>query len=73
MGAGRERKDDLVDHGVSITVEAKIGAKVDKGDVLAVVLYNDADRMDAARPLLERAWAIGDMVAEPELIIGHVS
>ena len=73
LGAGRERKEDSVDHGVSISVLAKVGARVDRGDLLAVVDYRDEDRLAAARPLLERAWKIGDSAAEPELIIGHVS
>ncbi len=73
LGAGRSRKEDDVDHGVSISVLAKIGAKVDKGDPLAVVEYRDQDRMDAARPLLERAWEIGDETTEPALIIGQIS
>ncbi|MDJ0953675.1 MAG: thymidine phosphorylase [Acidimicrobiia bacterium] len=73
LGAGRERKEDDVDHGVSISVLAKVGAAVDKGDVLAVVDYRDQDRMDAARPLLERAWEVGGAADEPELIIGHIA
>ncbi len=72
LGAGRERKEDNVDHGVSISVIAKIGTKVDRGDVLATVEYRDQDRMDAARPILEGAWKIGEYAATPELIIGHV-
>ena len=71
LGAGRERKEDDVDHGVSISVLAKVGAEVDKGDLLAVVEYRDQDRMDAARPLLERAWEIGEAATAQELIIGH--
>lgn len=72
LGAGRERKEDNVDHGVSISVIAKVGTKVNRGDLLATVEYRDQDRMDATRPLLEGAWKIGEFTAAPELIIGHV-
>ena len=72
LGAGRERKEDDVDHGVSISIEAKVGARVDRGDILAVVAYSDEDRLAGARPLLERAWEIGDEVPEPQLIISHI-
>ena len=72
LGAGRERKEDNVDHGVSISVIAKIGTKVDRGDVLATIDYRDQDRLEAAKPLLEGAWKIGDHATTPELIIGHV-
>ncbi len=73
LGAGRAKKEDNVDHGVSISVIAKIGTKVDRGDPLAIVEYADEDRLETAKPLLERAWKIGDAAAEPELIIGHVT
>ena len=37
LGAGRERKEDAIDHAVGIVVHAKAGARVDAGDVLATV------------------------------------
>lgn len=73
LGAGRERKEDEVDHGVGVTVLAKVGDKVDRGDLLAIIDYRDVDRLEAARPLLDRAWKIGDAAAAPELIIGRVA
>jgi pyrimidine-nucleoside phosphorylase len=72
LGAGRQRKEDDVDHGVGITLGAKIGDRVDKGDVLAAVQYRDQARLDSALQLLERAFTIGDDATQPELIIGHV-
>ena len=72
LGAGRERKEDSVDHGVRISVLAKIGEKVDRGDLLATVDYTAEDRMEAARPILERAWTIGDKIDPPQLIISHI-
>lgn len=72
LGAGRERKEDDVDPGVSISVLAKIGDKVDKGQPLAVVAYRDEARLEAAKPLLERAWDIGDPVDKPKLVISRI-
>ena len=72
LGAGRERKEDDVDHGVGITLLAKVGAAVAEGDTLAVISYRDQDKLDGALPLLERAWEIGDTAAPPQLIIGHI-
>ena len=37
LGAGRERKEDAIDHAVGIVVHAKAGASVEPGDVLATV------------------------------------
>lgn len=72
LGAGRQRKEDEVDHGVSISVVAKVGTAVDKGEPLAIIDYRDRERLDAALPLLNRAWSIGDEAGEPQLIIGHI-
>ena len=72
LGAGRERKEDEVDPGVSISVLAKIGDSVAKGQPLATILYREEERLAAAKPLLERAWAIGEAAAAPELIISRV-
>jgi thymidine phosphorylase len=72
LGAGRQRKEDDVDHGVGITLGAKIGDRVDKGDVLAAVQYRDQARLESALQFLERAFTIGDDATQPELIIGHV-
>lgn len=72
LGAGRSRKEDQVDPGVSISVHAKLGDKVDKGQPLATIAYGDEARLEAAKPLLERAWDIGDPVDRPELVISRI-
>ena len=58
LGAGRTAITDEVDHGVGITLHAKVGAKVVAGDVLATVRYSDPDRAAAAADLLASAWTI---------------
>jgi thymidine phosphorylase len=60
LGAGRERKEDTVDHGVGITVHAKIGERVSVGDALATVRFRDEARWEAQRERLATAWEIGD-------------
>jgi pyrimidine-nucleoside phosphorylase len=72
LGAGRERKEDQVDPGVGISLLAKIGDRVDKGQPLAVVAYRDRGKLDAALMLLNWAWVIGPEAVEPALIIGRV-
>ncbi|HSM44544.1 MAG TPA: thymidine phosphorylase [Acidimicrobiia bacterium] len=58
LGAGRERKEDDIDHGVGITLVAKLGAQVSAGDPLAVVRYNDESRWVSHREKLVSAWSI---------------
>jgi pyrimidine-nucleoside phosphorylase len=59
LGAGRERKEDEVDHGVGITIRAKIGDRVSAGDPLAVVRYNDETKWADQKERLASAWTIG--------------
>ena len=59
LGAGRLRKEDPVDAAVGITLLHKIGARVGRGEPLATLRYNDRRRFESARPLVERAFAIG--------------
>ncbi|NIR34693.1 MAG: hypothetical protein GWN79_00750, partial [Actinobacteria bacterium] len=60
LGAGRERTDDVIDPGVGIRIEAKLGDEVGPGDALAIVRYADEDRLGACLTLLERAYTISD-------------
>jgi pyrimidine-nucleoside phosphorylase len=74
IGAGREKAEDPVDSGVGITVEAKIGDRVRRGDVLARVRYAEDRLWDAHRARLGTAWVIGpDRVDPPPLIIERIS
>lgn len=73
LGAGRQRKEDEVDHAVGITLMAKIGDRVSAGDFLASVSFNDRALFDAQRERLESAWSIGDdSVAPPRLIVERI-
>jgi len=58
LGAGRQRKEDDIDHGVGITLVAKLGARVSAGDPLAVVRYNEGPRWESHRDKLASAWSI---------------
>ncbi|MGH8912883.1 MAG: hypothetical protein ACRDZM_00010, partial [Acidimicrobiia bacterium] len=60
LGAGRERKEDTIDPGVGITLEAKIGDRVDAGQPLARVRYSDPSRWASQEKALSSAWSIAD-------------
>jgi len=73
LGAGRSRKEDDVDPAVGITVLAKRGDAVERGTPLARVAYRDQERLEAALPLLERAWRLADEAPDPApLVLGRV-
>ncbi len=65
LGAGRERKEDTIDPGVGITLEAKVGDRVESGQPLARVRYNDQSRWESQQPALASAWAIEGEASGP--------
>jgi pyrimidine-nucleoside phosphorylase len=73
LGAGRQRKEDPIDPGVGITVLAKVGDPIEKGQPLALLNWADSDRLADALPLLEQAFTLVDEpVSPPPLIHGEV-
>ena len=69
LGGGRNRKEDEVDPGVGITVEKKLGEKVEGGEPLATIRYRDERRLANTVAILEHAWEISDRAAPPRAII----
>jgi pyrimidine-nucleoside phosphorylase len=68
LGAGRETKKDRIDPGVGITVHAKVGDRVERGDTLATVHWRDESRLAECLAELEQAWVIGESATPPPLI-----
>jgi len=73
LGGGRATKDDTVDPAVGFTIEAKVGDRVDKGDPLARIAYNDESKFQAALVALGDAWEISDEpTSARELILAEI-
>jgi thymidine phosphorylase len=73
LGAGRATKEDDIDPAVGFLVEAKVGERVEVGDPLVRIAYNDETRLQAALDALDNAWEIADVPATPnELILGEI-
>lgn len=73
LGAGREKKSDVLDLSVGIVLQKRVGDAVKKGDVLCTLHAGEkSDRMGAYN-LLKRAIHIGDQKPERKpLILGVV-
>lgn len=69
LGAGRARKEDTIDPGVGIEISAKTGSKVEAGEPLATVRWEDQAKLSAAMELLNEAWTIGDEAPSPSVLI----
>jgi pyrimidine-nucleoside phosphorylase/thymidine phosphorylase len=70
MGAGRNRKEDVIDPAVGVILEVKAGEKVDAGSVLCRLYYTSEENLDEAADLVEDAFRIsGSRPDERELIL----
>jgi pyrimidine-nucleoside phosphorylase len=60
LGGGREKKEDSVDPAVGLTLEKKIGDKVEAGENLCTMHYNLDSRLVHAVELLSGSFEIGE-------------
>ena len=74
LGAGRRTIDDTIDHAVGITLSAKIGTAVSRGDVLATLRFNDPGSVDRAAEQVAAAFRLAPEPPPPRpLIMEEVS
>jgi pyrimidine-nucleoside phosphorylase len=69
LGAGRDRIEDPVDHGVGIIVAARPGDALRAGAPVLELRYRDRAKLDAAVALAERAIEIGDTRPAPRPLV----
>lgn len=60
LGAGRQTVDDPVDHTAGLRIEKKIDDRVERGEPLCRIFYNDAEKMARARAMIAGAMTITD-------------
>jgi thymidine phosphorylase len=60
LGAGRDRADAGVDHGVGIEIVAPVGSSVTAGAPILTIACDDPARVRAAERVLDGAIAVGD-------------
>jgi pyrimidine-nucleoside phosphorylase len=58
LGGGRLRKDDRIDHGAGLQIEAAVGTRVRPGEALVHVLAASPELAHRVLPRLERAWSV---------------
>jgi pyrimidine-nucleoside phosphorylase len=73
LGAGRERLESVIDPGVGLVLEKKVGDAVAAGERVCMLFVNDRSRLEEARQLLARAIRISPQPAEAgKLILAQV-
>jgi thymidine phosphorylase len=58
LGVGRTKKDDVIDPGAGVVIEAPAGTEVRKGDVLAMVYARTPELCERGVARLRAAWGI---------------
>lgn len=74
LGAGRNTKEDRIDHGVGIVLHKRVGERVKNGETLAEFYVNKEDNLQEAIDMFNRGIVIGEQPPRPRtLVYGVVS
>lgn len=71
LGAGRKKKEDIIDPASGIELKKKTADKVKKGETLAVGFTNNKELMDTAKEILDDAFIIHEQKVEKSPMITH--
>lgn len=70
LGAGRIKKEDVIDKSVGIVLNKKVGDKVECDEVFAYIHANDKEKLDNAKRELQKIFVINrNKVTKPGTII----
>ena len=73
LGAGRERKNDPIDHGVGLIIEKKIGDRVVAGEAIAQVYARSEEQAVRAAQAIRSALRLSPLPPTPApLILGYI-
>ncbi len=72
LGAGRQSMQDSIDHAAGIILNRKSGSEVKKGDIIAVLHYNNDRYIEKAKELVLEAFEIGETPPEKRKMIKRV-
>ncbi len=67
LGAGRVEKTDVIDYGAGIIIKKRIGDKVEKGDVIAIMYADNEEKFIESENIFYESYNISDLepVIEP--------
>ena len=71
LGAGRVKKEDVIDNQVGLIINKKIGEKIEKDDILGIIHANDELKLKNAIEDFKKSFTIcEEYVEKPEVILG---
>ena len=72
LGAGREKKDDVIDYSAGIIMHKKHGDSVKTGDIVATLYTSDKKKLDSAGAFIRDKFRIEPAETEPLKLIYDV-
>jgi len=69
LGAGRSKKDDVIDLSVGVKIHKKLGEKIEKNEPIVTFYANDPNKLDLAEELFKEAFSIGEIPPAKEPLI----
>ena len=72
LGAGRDRVDSPIDYAVGIVLERKVGERVEAGERLCTLYYNEDTHLEEATQMVEDAFRIATAPPEPRPLIYEI-
>lgn len=72
LGAGRETKEDEINHAVGIILSKKIGDYVETGDVIATLYYDGDEKLESSLELLNGAYKYSPNKVEASPVVKEI-
>lgn len=72
LGAGRQKKEDVIDPAAGIILRHKLAERVETGEVLAEVHCRTQQQFAAAREILDDAFALAADIPETAPLISDI-
>lgn len=72
LGGGRETKESEIDLAVGIVLTKKVSDKVEKGETIAYIHANDAEKLKAAKERFLQAYTFSEAAPEKSVMIKHI-
>lgn len=71
-GAGRETKNDTIDHGAGIMLKKRVGDKVSKGEILARIFADNDNKCKEANNIIKQAIKVSSKQPEEKPLIYEI-
>jgi len=72
LGAGREKKEDIIDPSVGIVMEKRLGDNVKIKDKICTIYGNDFSKIEEAKKILEKSIEISDKKGRVPILIKKI-